>query len=60
MRNMCSGINILRNEQLLQFKGALPGLRQFLTTKSPLKIMKNAFYFTSKALFVLKIFKFLS
>ena len=60
MRNMCSGINILRNEQLLQFKGALSGLRQFLTTKSPLKIMKNAFYFTSKALFVLKIFKFLS
>ena len=60
MRNVCSGINILRNEQLLQFKGALSGLRQFLTTKSPLKIMKNAFYFTSKALFVLKIFKFLS
>ena len=60
MRNMCSGINILRNEQPLQFKGALSGLREFLTTKSPLKIMKNAFYFTSKALFVLKIFKFLS
>ena len=28
--------------------------------KSPLKLMKNAFYFISKALFVLKIFKFLS
>ena len=28
--------------------------------ESPLKMMKNAFYFTSKALFVLKIFKFLS
>ena len=28
-------------------------------TLSPLKIMKNPFYFTSKALFVLKIFKFL-
>ena len=28
--------------------------------ESPLKIMKNAFYFTLKALFVLKIFKFLS
>ena len=26
----------------------------------PLKMMKNAFYFISKALFVLKIFKFLS
>ena len=40
-------------------KGALSGLRQFLATESPLKMMKNAFYFTSKALFVLKIFKFL-
>ena len=28
--------------------------------ESPLKIMKNAFYFILKALFVLKIFKFLS
>ena len=26
---------------------------------SPLKIMKNAFYFTLKAIFVFKIFKFL-
>ena len=33
-------------------------LRQFLAAKSPLKMMKNAFYFMSKALFVLKIFKF--
>ena len=33
---------------------------QFLANESPLKIMKNAFYFTSKTLFVLKIFKFLS
>ena len=40
--------------------GALSGLRQFLTTESPSKMMKNAFYFTSKALSVLKIFKFLS
>ena len=37
--------------------GALSGLRQFLAADSPLKMMKNAFYFTSKALFVLKIFK---
>ena len=43
-----------------KMKGALSGLRQFLPTESPLKMMKNAFYFTSKALFVLKIFKFLS
>ena len=28
--------------------------------ESPLKVMKNAFYFILKALFVLKIFKFLS
>ena len=41
-------------------KGALSGLRQFLATESPLKVMKNAFYFTLKALFVHEIFKFLS
>ena len=40
-------------------KGALSGLRQFLAPESPLK-MKNAFYFTLKTLFLLKIFKFLS
>ena len=28
--------------------------------ESPLKMVKNAFYFTLKALFALKIFKFLS
>ena len=42
------------------FKGALSGLRYFLATESPLRMMKNAFYFTPNALFVLKIFKFLS
>ena len=41
-------------------KGALSGLIQFLATESPLKMMNNAFYFISKAHFVLKIFKFLS
>ena len=41
-------------------KGILSGLRQFLATESPLKMMNNAFYFTLKALFVLKIFKSLS
>ena len=44
----------------LYFKDALSGLRQFLAAESPLKMMKNAFYLTSKGLFVLKIFKFLS
>ena len=42
------------------FKGTLSGLRQVLATESPLKIKKNTFYFTLKALFVLKIFRFLS
>ena len=45
---------------LLRLKGAPSGLRQFLTNESPLKMMENAFYFTSKALYFLKIFKFLS
>ena len=35
-------------------------MKEFLATESSLKMMKNAFYFTWKALFVLKIFKFLS
>ena len=39
---------------------ALSNLRQFLAIESPLKMMKNAFYFTLKAFFVLRIFKFLS
>ena len=42
------------------FKGALSGQKQFLATEIPLKMIKNAFYFISKTLFVLKIFKFLS
>ena len=44
----------------IKIKGALLGLRQFLAAGSPLKIMKNAFYFILKTLFVLKIFNFLS
>ena len=40
-------------------KGALSGLIQFLATESPLKMMKNAFCFTLKTLFVLKVFNFL-
>ena len=41
-------------------KGPLPGLRQFLTTESILKMMKNTFYFTLKDFFALKIFKYSS
>ena len=40
-------------------KSPLPNLRQFLATESHLKMMKNAFYFKSKAFFVPGIFKFL-
>ena len=43
-----------------EIKRALSGLRQYLVNEIPLKMVKNAFYFTLKALFVLKIFKFLS
>ena len=41
---------------MFKVKGALSGLREFLETESPLKIMKKAFCFALKALFVLKIF----
>ena len=44
----------------LRLNVALPGLRQFLAFERSLKIMKNAFYFTLKALFILKILKSLS
>ena len=40
------------------FEGAPSSLRQFLATENSLKIMKNAFYFTLKALLVLKILDF--
>ena len=41
-------------------QGPLSGLVQLMLTKNPIKMMKNAFCFTSKAISVLKIFKFLS
>ena len=47
-------------KKTLTLKDTFSGLRQFLVTESPLKMIINAFYFTSKALFVLKIFKSLS
>ena len=50
------------NKQMLAgygLTGALLDLRQFLGTEIPLNMMKNAFYFTLKSLFVLKIFKLL-
>ena len=45
---------------LSSIKGALSGLRQFLATENPSKMMKNACYFTWKALLVLMIFQLLS
>ena len=58
------GLKISSNKRLSNadksIKGALSGLRKFLAGESLLKMMKNAFYFTSKALLVLKIYKFLS
>ena len=41
-------------------KGTPLCLSQLLATESPVEMMKKAFYFTLKALFSLKIFKFLS
>ena len=56
-------VSSLESPSLLKedfFKGTLEGLIQLLSTESPLKVMKNAFYFTLKALFVVKLFIFLS
>ena len=46
----------LQEVKFHNIKGPLSSLRQFLGTESPLKMMKNVFYFTLKALLVLKIF----
>ena len=43
----------------LSIKVALSGMEQILATQSSLKMMKNAFCFILKALFVPKIFKFM-
>ena len=40
-----------RENVLGVIKGALSGLRQFVTTESPSKMMKNTFYFTSNSFF---------
>ena len=42
--------------ELRKLKGALLSLREFLVTGSPLKMMKNAFYFAFKTLCALQIF----
>ena len=50
-------ISVEEEKDEINIKGSLSGLRQFLATEAALKIMKNTFYFTLKALFALKIFK---
>ena len=57
---MAVRIDMAPSASYFNFKGALSGMRQFLATESALKMMKNTFYFTLKALFVPQIFKFLS
>ena len=52
---MISIVKSLKSDSLLPKKNCFISL-----IESPLKVMKNAFYFILKALFVLKIFKFLS
>ena len=47
-------ISVEEEKDEINIKGSLSGLRQFLATEAPLKIMKNVFYF------VLKIFKLFS
>ena len=53
---MTDVVNLRSHGVVVYIKGALSGLRQFLAPESPLKLMKNAFHFTLKAIFILKIF----
>ena len=48
-----------KNDDLILFQFNMKKLNIACSSKS-LKIMKNAFYFTSKTFFILNIFKFLS
>ena len=58
MHNLHQKVIELTNRDTLM-KGSLSALGQFLTIEDPLKMVKNAFYVTSKLLFALNIFKFL-
>ena len=53
-------VNFKRLQEFDSINGALSSLKTVLATGSPLKMMKNAFYFILKPLLVLKIFTFLS
>ena len=50
---------LIHRGMYLIFKGVLSGLRQLVTSEIPLKMIKNAFYFMLKAIFVLKVFAIL-
>ena len=43
-------MNVFPEQIQTRFQGALSGLRQILASESPLKMMKNAFYFNSKGI----------
>ena len=43
-------MNVFPEQFQTRFQGALSGLRQILAIESPLKMMKNAFYFNSKGI----------
>ena len=47
-------------EIMVNLKAHFQVWHNFWTTENPVKMMKNIFYFTPKALFILKIFKSLS
>ena len=47
-------------EIMVNLKAHFQVWHNFWTTENPVKMMKNVFYFTAKALFILKIFKSLS
>ena len=60
LKHTCSWHDKLIVSPVFLVKGLLSNLKQFSATECPLKLMKNVFYFASKALSVLKIFKCLS
>ena len=50
----------MKQQFFIELSDLLSGLTQFLAIENPLKIMKKAFYFILKALFVFEIFTFSS
>ena len=51
-QNIAQSFSTLRHDSMTSyFKGTLSCLKQFLVTGSPLKLIKNAFYFTLRVFF---------